>query len=155
MCCLPAVERGSHHQRCVLEDLPAEETQHGASQRELPKPRHGLTLLWTCLVAQSHHPTNRKIYKATFCASVMGQHQISCFYEKEKKGESLNRGNFCFLLMKPMRRQAQKLDSLEWLRNNLEFCRAVLRPLSLLRTQRWLLRSTKYGGFSLTTCRWG
>ena len=154
MCCLPAVERGSHRQRCVLEDLPAEETQHGPSHRELPKPRHGLTLLWTCLVTQSHHPTNRKIYKATFCASVMEQNQISSFYEKEKKESHLTEAT-CFLLMKPMRRRAQKLDSLEWLRNNLEFCRAVLRPFLLLRTQRWLLRSTKYGGFSLTTCRWG
>ena len=42
-----------HRQRRVLEDLPAEETQHGASQRELLKPRLGLTLLWTSLVPRA------------------------------------------------------------------------------------------------------
>ena len=61
MRCLPAVERGSHLQQRVLEDLPAEETQPGASQGQPLKPRLGLTLLWTSPFAQSHHPSNRFI----------------------------------------------------------------------------------------------
>ena len=73
------------HQRCVLEDLPAEETEHGASRGQLLKPMLGLTLFWTSLVTQSCHPSDREIYKATFCTYVMGQNQISCFYEKKKK----------------------------------------------------------------------
>jgi len=73
------------HQRRVLEDLPAEETEHGASQGQLLKPMLGLTLFWTSLVTQSCHPSDREIYTVTYCASVMGQNQISCFYEKKKR----------------------------------------------------------------------
>ena len=155
MCCLPAVERGSHHQRRVLEDLPAEEAQHGASQGQLPGPRLSLSLLWTSLVPQSCHSSDREIYKATFCASVMGQNQISCFYEKEKKQSHLTEVSSVSSSWNQWGDGLRSFDSLEWLRKSQEFCRVVLNPLWLLRTQRWLLRSIKYGGFSLTTCRWG
>ena len=95
--------------------------------------------LWLCGSQQT-------IYKATFCASVMGQNRISCFYEKENKESHLTEASSVSSSWNQWGDGLRSFDSLEWLRNNQEFCRAVLRPLSLLRTQHWLLRSIKYEG---------